>query len=299
MPISRRNFIAATVIAATIPACTGSRTTDRPTSGLVDDLQDIERRFNGRLGAHIIDTENGANVGWRENERFAHASSFKMSLAAMLLARSERWEVDLEERLHWSEEDILFVSPVTKANTATGLTVRELAAATQITSDNTAANVLLKRFGGPSEVTRFWRSIGDDVSRLDRYEPELNDVPPGTSSDTTSPSAMARTVKRLIVGGALSPENRALLSRWMIATETGLERLRAGFPSDWIAGDKTGTAVGDQVHTYVDLAFGGPEGHAPLIVAAYFEPNEPQEPMDANALGALAAVGRIAASIVQ
>lgn len=260
----------------------------------IAELQDIERRANGRLGAYIIDTATGAGFGWREKERFAHCSSFKMSLAAMILAQADTGDIDLGETLRWTRDDMLPVSPVTQANLDKGLSVRDLAKATLVTSDNTAANVLLRRFGGPDRLTRFWRAIGDGVSRLDRFEPELNVTPPGTELDTTTPAAMAATTAALVHGDALNPASRMLLKSWMAEVRTGQDRIRAGFPAGWVSGDKTGTGIGPTKHTYVDLAFGGPTGRSPVIVVAYFEPKKLVEPMDQVAMRALAEVGNVA-----
>jgi len=260
----------------------------------VADLGALERRAQGRLGAYVLDPVRGVRFGWRANERFAHCSSFKMSLAAMILAKADRKEIDPAEVLHWTRADMLSVSPVTETRIDTGLAVEDLAHAIVVTSDNTAANVLLRRFGGPEQLTRFWRTIGDTVSRLDRYEPELNVTPPGTELDTTTPAAMAATTAALINGKTLSAVSRAKLKAWMRESRTGRDRIRSGFPAGWDSGDKTGTGIGKTKHTYVDLAFGGPAGRAPLIVAAYFEPARLVEPMDPGATGALAEVGRIA-----
>lgn len=82
----------------------------------------------------------------------------------------------------------------------------------------------------------------------------------------------------------------------MTEVKTGRDRIRSGFPREWQSGDKTGTGIGDTKHIYVDVAFGGPSGRAPLIVTAYFEPARLVEPMDPVALAALADVGRIAAA---
>ncbi len=267
-------------------------------ASLAVELQAIEQRANGRLGAYVLDTATGTGFGWRENERFAHCSSFKMSLAAMILAQSDKGDIDLGETLRWTRDDMLPVSPVTQANLDKGLSVRELAKATLVTSDNTAANVLLRRFGGPARLTRFWRAIGDSVSRLDRLEPELNVAPPGTELDTTTPAAMAATTAALVHGDALTPASRLLLRSWMTEVRTGQDRIRAGFPAGWVSGDKTGTGIGPSKHTYVDLAFGGPGGRAPVIVVAYFEPNTLVEPMDPIATGVLRDVGRIATNSV-
>src|SRR3989454_11362976 len=60
-------------------------------------------------------------------------------------------------------------------------------------SDNTAANLLLTTIGGPKELTAFLHNMGDHVTRLDRWEPELNEAIPNDERDTTMPVAMATT----------------------------------------------------------------------------------------------------------
>lgn len=256
-------------------------------------LRALERRSGGRLGVSIVDTARGTTQGWRQHERFTQASSFKLSLAALILAEAQRGRLGLSNVLRWSRDDLLPHSPVTAAASAAALPIHDLARAAVVTSDNTAANVLLRKIGGPARLTAFWRATGDRVSRLDRYEPALNVTPPGTNLDTTTPAAMAATVARLLRGKVLQPAARTLLGEWMIAADTGGRRLRAGFPSDWRAGDKTGTGGAAGHPIFVDLAFGAPPRRAPLIVTAYFEP--PAEMPSAEAEVVLAAVGRIAA----
>jgi beta-lactamase class A len=279
-----------------LPGCLSHARTILPETTSIGELRALEQNANGRLGAYVLDPMRGTAFGWRENERFTHASSFKMSLAAMLLAKADAGQIDLRETLHWTKEDMLSVSPVTTVNLGKGLSVQELARATLVTSDNTAANILMRRFGGPSQLTAFWRSIGDKSSRLDRYEPELNVTPPGTDLDTTTPAAMAATTAALVHGTILTADSRAMLRAWMEEVKTGQDRIRSGFPTDWISGDKTGTGIGKTKHIYVDLAFGGPAGRSPLIVTGYFEPARLAEPMDRDAVAVLAAVGRIAAA---
>jgi beta-lactamase class A len=296
--VSRRTVLTQLVLALTAGCGTG-RTSVAKSDPRITQLRRLEDAAGGRLGAYIYDTDRRTGVGWRQNERFAHCSSFKLSLAAMMLHMAERGEADVAEVLHWERRDMLSVSPVTEANLERGLSVEALARATLVTSDNTAANVLLKRFGGPASLTAFWRTVGDSVSRLDRYEPELNDTPPGTELDTTTPEAMAMTTTALVLGGALSAASSAKLRAWMAEVRTGTERIRAGFPPGWDAGDKTGTGIGKTKHTYVDIAYGGPAGRRPIIVTAYFEPATRVEPMDPVALKTLADVGRIASGGLQ
>ena len=258
----------------------------------------IEVKGSGRLGVCGIDSATGTRFGWRKDEHFAHCSSFKLSLAAMVLrgARLGSWRLD--ERLRWSQADLLPNSPVSGAHLADGLTLAELARGALVASDNTAANLLLHRLGGPQAMTAFWRETGDEVSRLDDFEPALNVVFPGSEANTTTPAAMAATVARLVAGDVLDPLDRVALLSWMAEVQTGSRRLRAGFPQGWLSGDKTGTGIDPRSTTYVDLAYGGPPGRPPLIVAVYFVPNVLTGGIDPAAEAILADVGRLAARTV-
>jgi beta-lactamase class A len=258
-------------------------------------LEALEAKSGGRLGVFVLDTQTGTRTGWRAGERFAHCSSFKLSLAAMFLSMSDRGEIDLAERLHWTEADLLHHSPVTVRHVATGLTIEELAHGTLVTSDNTAANVLLKRAGGPQMLTQFWRALGDNVSRLDRYEPEMNMVPLGTELDTTTPEAMADTLAKLVTGDVLRAKTRDKLNAWMAEVQTGTRRIRAGLPAGWIAGDKTGTGIGELAETYVDIAYAGPADRKPLIITAYYNPGKRSDMISPEAEAVLAQVGHLAA----
>ena len=240
---------------------------------LVLRLQDIETRFGGTLGAEILDFGSGAAAGHNRDERFGHASSFKLSLAALLLARHAAGEINADRHVRWDESDMMRPDTFTRPHLETGASLRDLARATQTTSDNPAANILLRELGGPAALTAFWRSIGDEVSRLDRNEPAVNLVPPGEIRDTTTPAAMARTVAQLVYGGALPETERAMLKQWMVDTVTGRGRVRAGLPDGWLAGDKTGTGLTPQTGgTYIDIGFVEPPETSPLVFAAYYCP---------------------------
>ena len=81
----------------------------------------------------------------------------------------------------------------------------------------------------PPAFTTFLRSIGDEVTRCDRIETELNSNLPGDERDTTTPRAMADTMLRIFTQDVLSLASRALLIDWMIAAP-GLDRVRKGLP---------------------------------------------------------------------
>ncbi|MDZ7283824.1 class A beta-lactamase [Sphingomonas sanguinis] len=260
-------------------------------------LRAIERASGGRLGAFVFDTGSGRSFGWRADERFCHCSTFKLSLAAMALREADAGRLDLMEMLPFSRADIVAYSPVVEENLDKGtLPILALAEAVQVTSDNAAANVLMHRLGGPDAVTQFWRDIGDAVSRLDGYEPAINVIPPGTQENSTTPRAMAGTVRRIVLGDVLRPASRDRLRGWMAATQSGSKRIRAGLPANWHGLDKTGTGmrpgVGNKTNDLAVLM--PPGGRSPLIVTGYFEnPNfsEDVRPADETVLEML---GRVA-----
>jgi len=292
MRIDRRHFLGG-ALALGAGACIPPD--QSPAGRLAAELRLIEAAGNGTLGAELFDTVSGLSLGLNQHRRFGHASSFKLSLAALLLQRHAAGAIDADRRVTWGKADMIAHAPFTTERMASGASLRELARATQITSDNPAANILLRELGGPAALTAFWRSIGDEVSRLDRFEPELNLVPPAEFRDTTTPAAMARTVAKLVYGDVLPERERAELRGWMIATETGLRRVRAGLPEGWVVGDKTGSSglVGSE-YTFVDIGFAeGPKGQSPITFACYFRARKGEDDLWARGELTLSRVGRV------
>lgn len=253
----------------------------------------IEIGIGGRLGVAALDTGSGHRLGYRETELFAMCSTFKFLLAACILGSVDAGKLDLSRRISYGEKDLLGHAPVTRAHVAEGvMAIGDLCAAAVEESDNTAANLLLGQIGGPPGLTEFIRSLGNQVTRLDRTEPELNTVLPGDPRDTTSPMAMVDSMQKLLLGDALSAPRRAQLVSWMERSTTGKNRLRAGIPTGWRAGDKTGT--GDY-GAAGDVGIFWPPGKAPILIAAYvMEGKATTEEQER----AIAAVGRIVAGIV-
>ncbi|WP_067453227.1 class A beta-lactamase [Actinomadura macra] len=246
-------------------------------------LSELERSYKGRIGAFALDTGNGRVVSYRAHERFPFASTFKAMTGAAILHKARRSDPGLlDRRLHWTKKDLLPNSPITEQHVEDGLTVAELCHAAITRSDNTAANVLLGQLDGPAGLTRFLRSIKDPVSRLDRYETDLNIWKPGQKRDTTTPAAVGRDLAGLAVGRTLAPPDRARLNGWLRANLTGDARIRAGVPKGWIVGDKTGT--GSTYGTANDIAVVTPPHHAPLIIAVYTNRKDPKGQADESVI---------------
>lgn len=255
-------------------------------------LADLERRHGGRLGVAILDVAGTRRVGHRADERFLMCSTHKVLTVGAVLARVDAGREQLDRRVVFGRDALLAWAPVTsKRAGAPGMTVAELCAAAITVSDNTADNLLLESLGGPTAVTAFARTLGDPLTRLDRFEPELNLGAPGDERDTTTPDAMLGSLRALLLGTALSAPSRARLLGWMRATSTGLDQLRAGAPNDWRVGDKTGSGPNGENN---DVAIFQPPQSGPRLVTAFYV-NPAASGGQRRAV--LAAVGRIAASV--
>lgn len=247
--------------------------------------QAIEARSGGRLGVAVLHAD-GRVEGHRLDERFPMCSTFKWLAAAYVLHRVDAGQEKLERRIPYGRDVLLPHSPVTSKHVGPGMTLGELCRATIVTSDNAAANLILASYGGPQALTAYARSLGDEVTRLDRTEPALNESAPGDPRDTTSPRAMAGLLQRTVEGDALSPRSRALLAGWLEACETNGQRLRADLPAGWRMGSKTGTGARGSTN---DVGIFWPPGRPPVIVAAYVTGTQAPE---ADRNGAIADVAR-------
>lgn len=168
----------------------------------------LERANGGRLGIAVRDIATGEGTGYRADERFPMCSTFKFLLASAILQRVDRHRETLNAIISIPPKPLLFNSPLTEPHAGGTMTIGELCHAALTRSDNTAANLLLERIGGPAGITHFSRSIGDAVTRLDRTETSLNEALAGDPRDTTSPAAMADDLQSVLLGHVLSPAPR-------------------------------------------------------------------------------------------
>jgi beta-lactamase class A len=288
LPITRRQHLAGLLPAFAALAMVG-RARAEEWDDLTAALAALEKKEGGRLGVHVIDTGNGSQRGNRADELFALCSTFKFVLAAAILQRFDAGSLSLEKAILISKDDIVGYSPVTEKMVGKTMTIAELCKATVSESDNPSANLLLREIDGPESVTAFLRGLGDSVTRLDRYEPHMNNpnVAAGDTRDTTSPAAMATTMQTIVLGDVLTASSREMITGWLKATVTGPDRLRKGLPSDWPMGHKTGTGEDGPTN---DIAITWPPGRAPLIVTVYYD--RTGRTMKENAT-ILAEVGRI------
>lgn len=270
------------------PPATSTTTTNPPTTTSAVEhhsrLFELEGNFAARLGVYAVNTGSGATIAHRADERFAFCSTFKGLAAAAVLHRHPLSHLDA--LVTYSETDLMKSSTITRRHVATGMTLRDLCDAAVRHSDGTAGNLLLREVGGPAGLTGFTRTLGDTVTRMDRWEPDITTAIPGDPRDTTSPRAIGTTYRELVLHDALPPEKRDFLRDLLERSTTGTRRIRAGLPHGWRAADKTGT--GDH-GTMNDIAIAWPPDAEPLVIAIMSDKSTPDAKYDEALLAQAAA----------
>ena len=234
---------------------------------LLTEVDRIERQLDARVGFAAYDLETEQRWEYNADQLFAMSSTFKTLACAVLLQRVDEGSEQLERRVEVSASDIVTYSPVTEAYADNReISLFELCEATMTTSDNTAANLILQAIGGPQAVTAFVRELGDSVTRLDRWETELNEAAPHDERDTSTPIALVSNLEKLVVGNALSPQSKNQLREWLVNNEVADGLFRSQMPDEWVIGDRTGAGgFGSRSITAVIW----PPGREPTIVAFY------------------------------
>ena len=230
-------LIATQAFALTFAMVTTTKAQVGPLQGAISD---IEVLHDARVGVAILDVESGAEWLHRGDERFAMASTFKALLSGLVLLQVDRGQLSLDQPVSFSERDIVRYSPVVRLRVGSSITIGELCEATLNVSDNTAANLLLQHLGGPAGFSEMLRRIGDPITRLDRWEPALNEATPYDPRDTTTPFAMTHSLKTLLYGDVLTSSRQEQLAAWMRGNMVSDALLRSVLPDGWTIGDRSG-----------------------------------------------------------
>lgn len=241
-----------------------------------------DRARPGVLGVGLMNLESGEVWVFNGDRRFPMQSVFKAMLGAVVLGEVDAGRLSLADTVTITENDVSVpLSPIADAWPGrTDYTVRELLVAAVGVSDNTAADVLMKKIGGPGVLTSWIADHHIEDVRIDRYERELQPEIAGLESfriawkgrdafsreiaavpvthraavlsaymkdprDTATPRGMLAFLRQLQAGELLSPASTKLLLQIMTETKTGPNRIKAGLPEGATLAHKTGTARTD------------------------------------------------------
>jgi beta-lactamase class A len=248
-----------------------------PLPPLEDRIGLLEKRDNALVGLYAVNLDSNVTVAHRDNDMFAMCSTFKAYLSARVLQKAQRGELTMTDALYVDPAAVIANSPISGPKAGSSLSLSELCQAVLQRSDNTAANMLLHLIGGPPAITEFARSIGDDRTRLDRWETELNSALPGDPRDTSTPRALGGGIRAILTEEVLDEAHRKQLEEWMRGNVTS--RMRAGLPPGWSSADKTGT--GDFASTNdVGIVYGPNGEHILLAIMTRTRSDNPKaEPL--------------------
>ena len=274
--VSRRGLLVGAGALAALAACGDKPAVAEPAQPLpmiADEFAALERRYGAFIGVSAIDLDTRRSVANRADDPFAMCSTFKAYAAGRVLQKAQLGELELTDAVTIEAVDVVANSPITEPRVGQTMTIAELCEAALQRSDNTAGNWLLRIIGGPSSVTDFARTLGDDRTRLDRWETDLNSAIPGDPRDTSTPRALGAGYERLLTGDALAPLQRDQLERWMRGNQTS--SLRAGLPPRWTSADKTGS--GDYGSTNdVGVVYGPGGRRAVLSIMTRSQSDDPK-----------------------
>jgi beta-lactamase class A len=273
--ISRRGLLVGVGALAGLAAGAATPSQAEPPDGgrmVADGIAALENRFGAFVGVSAVDLDTGRQLAHRADDPFAMCSTFKAYASGRVLQKDQTGALHLTDAVTIEAADLVPNSPVTEQRVGQTMTIGELCQAALQRSDNTAGNWLLRIIGGPSAVTDFARTLGDDRTRLDRWETALNSAVPGDPRDTSTPRALGVGYRRLLTGDVLAPTQRDQLERWMRGNQTS--SLRAGLPSGWTSADKTGGGSYGSTND-VGVVYGPDGRRAVLSIMARSQADDP------------------------
>lgn len=204
-----------------------------------EQLQQLERKFNRKLGIYAIDTSSNKVIAHRANERFPFQSTLKFIGAAALLHQDTKQGL-INKKVIIKQKDIVPWAPISSKFLNKKASLETLAMAAVSFSDNTAINIIVRQLGGLNAINAFARKTANKSFQLNHDEPNLNSDP-SKKFDTATPKDMALSVQNILLGNVLKQQQRMLLLDWMKNNTTGYKRIRAGVPLGWLVADKTGS----------------------------------------------------------
>ena len=245
-------------------------------------LEKIDQQASfGRLGVGVRDLATGDEFFLRGDQRFPMQSVFKLPLAMAVLDQVQNKHLYLKDKLKITADDLSIQhSPLAEnfKGPEEFFTIAQLIEAAICQSDNTAADVLMKKIGKES-VNKYLKAKGIDTAflRVDRLESELQTDWLGLGTfkkewartehlqaailavpaekrvqaiktyqdderDTATPGAMVDLLAKFDRGEMLNHTYTDYLRTVLLNCKTGKNRLFKGLPRGSTLAHKTGTS---------------------------------------------------------
>ena len=240
-------------------------------NAIVQQIKQVEKQLGARVGVSVYDTANKDLWHYNGDSRFPLMSTFKALACAKLLLDVEKGIQSFDTSVVITSSSLIEWSPVTKKLVGESYSLKQACSSAMIMSDNTASNIVLEGINGPKSLTQFMQSIGDDVTRLDRIEPDLNEALDGDERDTTTPNAMVKSLNKLLFGKVLSEQSKTQLKQWMIDNKVTGSLLRSVLPPNLLIADRSGSGgFGSRAITAAVWS----DRRSPIIISIYLTQTE-------------------------
>lgn len=207
----------------------------------LDEQVKLYEKEGWKVGLSVLFSD-GKSISIHGDKRFPLDSTVKSIACANVLAKVDAKTISLNHSMIVTNENMVTYSPVAKDYLNKPFTLEQACQAANEYSDNTAANFAILSGGGPEGLTTFMRSIGDTVTRSDRYEPELTINPENDLRDTTTADAMNQSIKKILTGEVLSHASKSQMKEWMVNNKVADNMLRASLPKGWKIADRSGAS---------------------------------------------------------
>lgn len=273
-------------MAAVVPSQVSAETVESAISG-------VESELKAQVGFYMHNYQSKEGIEHNADARFPLNSTFKLFACAALLSRVDSGQSRLTDSVDLNGVEVVPWSPLVSHSINSGqlsVTLDGLCRMMLSVSDNTAANLVLMEIGGPRGFTEYMRTIGDSVTRLDRWEPSLNEGAPNDPRDTTSPRAIASSLTKVLLGDSLSDSSRKVLKSWLSGHQVADNLFRASLPDSWSIEDRTGAG---QHGTRSIVAIIYPPKREPIVATLFMRDTE------ADISERDMSIARVGAAIVQ
>ncbi len=210
------------------------------------EIEEIIRSSKGTVGAAIMDLSSRKSFVFNKNVKFPMQSVYKFPLAMAVLNEVDKGNLSLDQKILVTKKDLLpnTWSPIREKypDANVELTLAEILAYTVSQSDNNGCDILFRLLGGTANVQKYVRSLGVKDIAIAATEEEMAKAWNVQFTNWCKPQAMLKLLEIMYRGKKLSKTSSDYLSKIMIETSTGPNRIKGFLPAGTIVAHKTGTS---------------------------------------------------------
>lgn len=213
---------------------------------LEDRLNAVIKDKKLRVGVAVVDMKTGELTEVNGRENFPLQSVFKFHIAAKVLDEVDHGKFRLDQQVAIQASEILedTWSPLRDEHGRKDMSMRldSLIYYMISVSDNNAADILLRRVGGPEAVNGYVRSLGISGTQIQVNEEQMHQDWETQFRNVATPVSVSEILKKFFLREFLSGDMHNFLWAQLAHSSTGKNRLRAGAPEGSTVAHKTGTS---------------------------------------------------------